>query len=50
MEMLNIVLLIILAAELMILCSNLSKLRGELGERQEKLTSELSEIKKLLQK
>ena len=38
------------AAELLILCFNISKLRGELGERQEKLASELSEIRKLLGK
>jgi hypothetical protein len=42
--------LCLLAGELLVLCFNISKLRNELGERQEKLTSELSEIKKLLQK
>ena len=40
----------LLAAELLILCFNLSKLRGELNERQEKLTSEISEVRKLLEK
>ena len=50
MEMVNVVLLILLSAELMLLLFNLSKLRDELGERQEKVASELSEIKKLLQK
>lgn len=46
----NVVFFCLLAGELLILCFNLSKLRVELSERQEKLTSELSEIKKLLEK
>ncbi len=50
MTALNLILLVLLAAELLILCFNLSKLRAELSERQEKLTSELSEIKKSLEK
>ena len=50
MQALNVSLLILLAGELLILCLNLSKLRVELSQRQEKLTSELSEIKKLLEK
>jgi hypothetical protein len=40
----------LIAAELLIVCFNLSKLRVELTQRQEKLTSELSEIKKSLVK
>ena len=47
---LSLVLLTLLAGELLILVFNLSKLRDELGERQEKLISELSGIKKLLEK
>ena len=47
---LNLVLLVLLAGELFILCSNLSSIRRELNEREGKLTSELSEIKKLLEK
>lgn len=50
MQALNVCLLILLSGELLILCLNLSKLRVELNQRQEKLTSELSEIKKLLEK
>jgi hypothetical protein len=50
MEAVNLILLVLLAAELFMILSNLSKLRGELSERQEKLTSELSEIKKSLEK
>jgi len=50
MEYLNMILLVVLAAELFLLLSNLSSLRGELKERQEKLTSELAEIKTSLQK
>jgi len=50
MEALRICLLILMAAELFMLLSNLSKLRAELSQRQEKLTTELSEIKKLLEK
>ena len=47
---LNLILMCLIACELMILVFNLSKLRDELGKRQEKLTSELSGIKKLLEK
>lgn len=50
MQALSICLLILLAGELFIVTSNLSSIRRELKERQEKLTSELSEIKKLLEK
>jgi hypothetical protein len=50
MDTLNLVLLVLLAAELFILCSNLSSIRRELTERHEKLTAELSEIKKSLEK
>ena len=50
MEYLTIILLIVLAAELFLLLSNLSSLRGELKERQEKLTSDLAEIKKSIEK
>lgn len=51
MEMaLNVILLCLIAAELLILCSSLSKLRAELIQHQEKLTSELSEVKKSLEK
>ena len=50
MEMVSLSLLLLLSGELLIVCSNLSSLRRELTERQEKLTSELSEIKKLLEK
>lgn len=45
-----VVFLCLLAGELLILCFNLSKLRVELSEQQEKLTSELSEVRKLLEK
>jgi hypothetical protein len=47
---LNLILMCIIACELLILVFTLSRLQGELGERQEKLTSELSDIKKLLEK
>ena len=50
MEVLNTVLLVLLAAELFIICSNLSSLRRELTERHEKLTSETSEVKKSLER
>lgn len=50
MEALNVCLLILLAGELFIICSNVSSIRRELKERQEKLTAELSEIKKSLEK
>ena len=50
MEAFNVLLLILLAGELFIITSNLSSVRRELRERQEKLTSELAEIKKLLEK
>jgi hypothetical protein len=50
MAALNISLMCLIAAELLIVCFNLSKLRVELTQRQEKLTSELSEIKKSLVK
>jgi hypothetical protein len=47
---LAVVLMCFIAAELLILCSNLSKLRTELGQHQEKLISELSEVRKSLEK
>jgi len=50
METLSLILLVLLAGELFIICSNLSSVRRELKERQEKLSSELSEIKKSLEK
>lgn len=50
MATLNIALMCLIAAELLILCLNLSKLRVELNQRQEKLTTELSEMKKSLGK
>lgn len=46
----NVVFLCLIAGELLILCFNLSKLRVEQSEQQEKLASALSEIKKLLEK
>ena len=46
MEVLNTILLIMLAAELFMVLSNLSKLRTELTQRHEKLTSQSSETKK----
>jgi hypothetical protein len=46
MEILTIILLIILAAELFMVLSNLSKLRVELTQRYEKLSSQPSEAKK----
>ena len=50
MESLILIMLVLLAAELFMILSNLSKLRAESDQRQEKLTVELSEIKKLLEK
>ena len=47
---LHLVLMCLIAAELLILCFTLSRFQGELGQRQEKLASELSEIRKLLEK
>lgn len=47
---LNVALMCLVAGELLIICFNLSKLRVELTERQEKLASELSEIKNSLKK
>jgi len=46
MELVNVALLILIAGELLILCTNLSKLRVELRRYQEKLTSEHAGIKK----
>jgi hypothetical protein len=46
MEVLNLVLLVLLAAELFMILSNLSKLRVELTQRYEKLSSGPSEAKK----
>jgi hypothetical protein len=46
METVNVALLVLIAAELLILCTNLSKLRVELRQYQEKLTSTLAGIKK----
>jgi uncharacterized protein YutE (UPF0331/DUF86 family) len=46
METLNTILLILLAAELFMVLSNLSKLRNELTQRYEKLSSQPSETKK----
>ena len=46
MELVNVALLILIAGELLILCTNLSKLRVELRQHQEKLTSTLAGIKK----
>ena len=50
MEAVYLIFATLFAAELLILCLNLSKLRGELGELQQKLVSELSEVRKLLEK
>jgi hypothetical protein len=46
MEILNTILLVLLAAELFMVLSNLSKLRNELTQRHEKLSSQPSETKK----
>jgi hypothetical protein len=46
MEVLNTLLLVILIAEVFLVLSNLSKLRVELTQRHEKLTSQPSETKK----
>jgi hypothetical protein len=46
MEILNTILLVLLAAELFMVLSNLSKLRTELTQRHEKLSSQPSETKK----
>jgi hypothetical protein len=45
MEVLNLVILVLLAAELFLILSNLSKLREELKQRKETPTSEPSEVK-----
>jgi hypothetical protein len=50
MTALNLILMCLIAGELVILIFTLSRLQDDLGKRQEKLTSELSEIKKLLEK
>lgn len=47
---LHLVLMCLLACELVILCFTLSRFQAEVGKHQEKLASELSEIKKLLEK
>jgi hypothetical protein len=50
MEVLYLLFATLFAAELLILCLNISKLRSELSESQKKLASGLSEIRKLLEK
>jgi large-conductance mechanosensitive channel len=50
MDILNLILLVILAAELFLILSNLSKLREELNQRKEKPASEPSEVKSSQQK
>lgn len=50
MAALYIIFMCLMAGELVILIFTLSRLQDDLGKRQEKLVSELSEIKKLLEK
>jgi hypothetical protein len=50
METLNLILLVILAAELFLILSNLSKMREELNQRNEKMASQPSEVKSSQQK
>ena len=50
MEVLNTILLVLLAGELFLILSNLSKLREELAQRNEKLASQPSEVKSSQQK
>jgi hypothetical protein len=50
MEILNLILLVLVAAELFLILSNLSKLRVELNQRNEKPASEPSEVKSSQQK
>ena len=45
MEVLNLILLVLLAGELFLILSNLSKLREELNQRKENPASQPSEVK-----
>ena len=50
MAALNIALLCVMAGELVVLIFTLSRLQDDMNKGQEKLASELSEIKKVLEK